>query len=69
MKKIIRKQALRVSSLIKLVGLNTTRSFTEKPSMEKQELPEAGAPPVNHATELFERFTADIIRERVVFTR
>lgn len=70
MKQVLKKQASRISSLIKMEKLNSIRPFKEKPSIELQDpAAEPNAPDKNAATELFQRFTADIIRERVVFIR
>jgi hypothetical protein len=63
MKKQLRN---RISSLIKLISINPVKPISEKPPINAQS---PGAPPANHATELFERFTAEIVRERVVLTR
>jgi hypothetical protein len=70
MRKSIKKHAARISSLLKMIGMNSIRPFKEKPSVERED-PSQVAPIRDHpgATELFERFTADIIRERVTFIR
>lgn len=56
-----------IVSLVQHVKLNSILPFTEKPSIEhgeqKQETDKLAA------SDLFSLFTADIIREQVVFTR
>lgn len=72
MRKNIRKSAQKIASLVKHVKLNTILPFTEKPSSETElDANNHAAPRDNNiaASELFSLFTANIIKEEVVFTR
>ena len=68
----IKKNAAKIGSLVKMVGINTITPFTEKPSSEKALLPSpenASKKEVMGANDLFAQFTANIINEQTVFTR
>jgi hypothetical protein len=73
-KKLQKKAVTLATSLIKHIGLNTILPFQEKPSIESTSAT-SGEPPTDDskkplaAAELFSLFTADIIKEEVIFTR
>ena len=75
MRKELQKKAVTLAtSLIKHIRLNTILPFQEKPSIEstqgsKQESSTEDAKKPLAAAELFSLFTADIIKEEVIFTR
>lgn len=75
MRKKLQKQAVTLAtSLIKHIRLNAIMPFQEKPSVEtlsgakEEPAAEEGKKPLA-ATDLFSLFTADIIKEEVIFTR
>ena len=73
-KKLQKKAVTLATSLIKVTKLNTILPFQEKPSIDstpaqKQEPGSEDSPKPLAAAELFSLFTADIIKEKVVFTR
>ena len=75
MRKEIQKAATKYVDLIKQAGIEVIQPFKEKPSIDKEPKdPTAinlGKPDDSRisASELFSLFTANIIQEKVVFTR
>ena len=68
MRKKLKEQAIRLTSIVKHVTRETILPFTEKPSVEHED-EEKNAKEKLCASDLFSLFTADIIKEEVVFTR
>ena len=73
-KKLQKKAVTLATSLMKLTKLNTILPFQEKPSVEsnpaqKEESTTVDSKKPLAAAELFSLFTADIIKEEVIFTR
>lgn len=74
MRKNLKRQATRIATVVKNVRWDSVLPFTEKPSDDRNlpsESPSKQAAVSNNpsASDLFSMFTADIIREDVVFTR
>lgn len=67
MRKQVKEIEKTVASLVKKTGLADVRPFTERPSVS----PDQKDPRKNElgASDLFSLFTANIIKEDVVFTR
>jgi hypothetical protein len=72
-KKLQKKAVTLATSLRKHIKLNTIFPFQEKPSVEAEsisrEKTDGDSTKQLAAAELFSLFTADIIKEEVVFTR
>jgi hypothetical protein len=73
MRKNLKHQATRIATLVKKVRWDSILPFTEKPSDEKilpsDNLSRKKTVDEHSASDLFSIFTADIIKEDVVFTR
>ncbi len=59
----------RLTSLIRIVKMDKIKPFKEKPSLEKELSEEDFKKDNLPATDLFSLFTANIIKEEVIFTR
>ncbi|HYC39599.1 MAG TPA: hypothetical protein VEB63_03855 [Chitinophagaceae bacterium] len=72
MRKKIEKAAAKYIDFVKRVGIEVIQPFKERPSVDRQDPATTGPEPREKqlcATDLFSIFTADIIREKVTFTR